>query len=153
MSKMFKLPNNCTHLTCQQGNVQNPSSQALAGHELTTSSCATQVQKRKMNQRSNCQCSSDHEENKETPEKNIDFCFIDYAKTFDFVDHYKLWKTLKERGIPDHLTCLLRNLYTIQEATVRTRHGITDWLKIGKAVHQGCILSPCLFNLYAEYIM
>ena len=85
--------------------------------------------------------------------KNIYFCFIDYSKAFDCVDHNKLWKILKEMGIPDHLTCLLRNLYTGQEATVRTRHGTTDWFQIGKGVGQGCILSPCLFNLYAEYIM
>ena len=86
-------------------------------------------------------------------QKNIDFCFIDYAKDFDCVDHYKLWKILKEMGIPDHLTCHLRNLYTGQEATVRTGHGTTDWFQIGKGICQGCILSPCLFNLYAEYIM
>ena len=83
---------------------------------------------------------------------NIYFCFIDYAKAFDCVDHNKLWKILKEMGIPDHLTCLLRNLYAGQEATVRTGHGTTDWFQIGKGVSQGCILSPCLFNLYAEYI-
>ena len=86
-------------------------------------------------------------------QKNIYFCFIDYAKAFDCVDHNKLWKILKEMWIPDHLTCLLRNLYAGQEATVRTGHGTTDWLQIGKGVHQGCISSPCLFNLYAEYIM
>ena len=80
------------------------------------------------------------------------FCFSDYAKAFDCVDHNKLWKILKEMGIPDHLTCLLRNLYAGQEATVRTRHGTTVWFKIKKGVWQGCILSPCLFNLYAEYI-
>ena len=85
-------------------------------------------------------------------QKNIYFCFIDYAKAFDCVDHKKLWKTLKEMGIPDHLTCLLRHLYAGQEATVRTGHGTTDWFQIGKGVHQDCILSPCLFNLYAEYI-
>ena len=85
--------------------------------------------------------------------KNIYFCFIDYTKTFDCVDHNKLWKILKGMGIPDHLTCLLRNLYVGQEVTVRTRHGKTDWFKVGKGVSQGCILSPCLFNLYAEYIM
>ena len=81
------------------------------------------------------------------------FCFIDYAKVFDCVDHNELWKILKEMGIPDHLTGLLRNLYAGQEATVRTGRGITDWFQIGKGVLQGCILSPCLFNLYAEYIM
>ena len=86
-------------------------------------------------------------------QKNIYFCFIDYAKAFDCVDHNKLWKILQEMGIPDILTSLLRNLYAGQEATVRTRHGKTDWFQIGKGVCQGCILSPCLFNLYAEYIM
>ena len=86
-------------------------------------------------------------------QKNIYFCFIDYAKAFDCVDHHKLWKILKEMGIPDHLTYLLRNLYAGQEATVRTAHGTTDWFQIGKGVRQGCILRPCLFNFYAEYIM
>ena len=86
-------------------------------------------------------------------QKNIYFCFIDYAKAFDCVDHNKLWKILKETGIPDHLTCLLRNLYAGQEATVGTGHGTTHWFQIGKGGHQGCILSPCLFNLYAEYII
>ena len=86
-------------------------------------------------------------------QKNIYFFFIDYAKAFDCVDHNKLWKILKEMGIPDHLTYLLRNLYAGQEATVRTGHGTTDWFQIGKGVHQGCILSPCLFKLHAEYIM
>ena len=85
--------------------------------------------------------------------KKIYFCFIDYAKAFDCVDHNKLWKILKVMGIPDHLTCLLRNLYAGQEATVRTGHGTTEWFQIGKGVHQGCISSPCLFNLYEEYIM
>ena len=86
-------------------------------------------------------------------QKNIYFCFIDYAKAFDCVDHKKLWKILKEMGIPDHLTCLLRNLYAGQEATVRTRHGTMDWFQIGKGVLQVSILSPCLFNLSAEYII
>ena len=86
-------------------------------------------------------------------QKNIYFCFIDCAKAFDCVNHNKLWKILKEMGTPDHLTCLLRNLYAGQEATVRTGHGTTDWFQIGKGVCQGYILSPCLFNLYAEYIM
>jgi len=85
--------------------------------------------------------------------KNIYFCFIDYVKAFDCVDHSKLWKILKEMGIADHLTCLLRNLYAGQEATVRTGHGTIDWFQIGKGVCQGCILSPCFFNLYAEYKM
>ena len=86
-------------------------------------------------------------------QKNIYFCFTDYAKALDCVDHNKLWKILKEMGIPDHLTCLLRNLYTGQKATVRTGHGTTVWFQMRKGVHQGCILSPCLFNLYAEYVM
>ena len=86
-------------------------------------------------------------------QKNIYFCFIDYAKAFDCVDHNKLWKILQEMGIPDHLTCLLRNFCAGQEARVRTGHRTTDWSQIGKGVHQGCILSPCLFNLYEEYIM
>ena len=86
-------------------------------------------------------------------QKNIYFCFIDYDKAFDCVDHNKLWKILKEMGIPDYLTYLLRNLYAGRESTVRTGHGQTDWFQIGNGVCQGCILSPCLFNLYAEYIM
>ena len=86
-------------------------------------------------------------------QKNIYFCFTAYAKAFDCVDHNKLWKILKQMAIPDHLTCLLRNLYAGQEATVRTGHGTTDWFQIGNRVHQDCILSPCLFNFYAEYIM
>ena len=90
---------------------------------------------------------------KEEFQKNIYFCFINYAKAFDCVDHNKLWKILKEMGIPDHLTCLLRHLYAGQEATVVTGHARTDWFQIGKGVRQGYLLSPCLFNLYAEYIM
>ena len=86
-------------------------------------------------------------------QKNVYFCFIDYAKAFDYVDHNTLWEILQEIGIPDHLTCLLRNQCAGQEATVRTGHGTTDWFQIGKGVCQGCILSPCLFNFYAEYIM
>ena len=91
--------------------------------------------------------------NQESSRKNIFVCFIDYAKVFDCVDHNKLWKILKEMDAPDHLTCLLRNIYAGQEGTVRTGHGTTDWFQIGKGVCQGCIVSPCLFNLYAEYIM
>ena len=90
---------------------------------------------------------------KQESSRNFYYYFIDYAKAFDYVDHNKLWKILKGMGIPDHLTCLLRNLYAGQKATVRTGHGTTDWFQTGKGVHQGCILSPCLFNLYAEYIM
>ena len=94
----------------------------------------------------------DHRKNKRIPKK-IYFCLIDYTKAFDCVDHNKLWKILQEMRIPDHLSCLLRNLYAGQEATVRTRHGTMDWFQMGKVVHQGCILSLCLFNLFAEYIM
>ena len=94
----------------------------------------------------------DHQKSKRVPE-NLYFCFIDYAKAFDCVDHNKLWKILKEMGIPDHLTSLLRDLYAGQEATVRTGLGTTDWYQLGKGVHQGCIFSPCLFNFYADYIM
>ena len=92
-----------------------------------------------------------HWKSKRVPKK-IHFCFIDYARAFDCVDHDKLWKILQEMGIPDHLTCLLRNLYAGQEATVRTGHGSKDWFQIGKGVNPGCILSHCLFNLNAEYI-
>ena len=85
-------------------------------------------------------------------QESSSFCFVDYAKAFDCVDHHKLWKILKEMGIPDHLTCLLRNLYAGEAAIARTRHGM-DWFQIGKGIRQGCILSPCLFNFYAEYII
>ena len=103
-------------------------------------------------QRSNFQHLLDHRKSKRVPEKHL-FLLYCYAKAFDCVDHNKLWKILQEMGIPDHLTCLLRNLYAGQKATVRAGHGTTDWFQIGKGVRQGCILSPCLFNLYAEYIM
>ena len=95
----------------------------------------------------------DHQKNKRNPEKNIYFCFIDNAKAFDSVDHNKLWKILKKMVIPERFTCLLRNLYAGQEATVRARHGTKDWFKNEKGLYQGCMLSPCLFNEYAEYIM
>ena len=94
----------------------------------------------------------DHQKSKRVPEKHL-LCFINYAKAFDCVDHNKLWKILKEMRIPDHLTCLLRNLYVGQEATVGTGRGSTNWFQIGRGVHQGCILSPWLFKLAAEYIM
>ena len=106
------------------------------------------------NQRSNCQHHLDHRKSKRIPEKkHIYFCFIDYAKAFGCVDHNKLWKILQEMGILDHLTCLLRNLYASKGARVKTEHGTIDWFHIRKGVCQGCIFSPCLFNLYAEYIM
>ena len=92
-------------------------------------------------------------ENAREFQKNTYFCFIDYAKAFDCVDHNKLWKIIQQMRIPDHLTCLLRNLYAGQEETVRTGHGTGDWFQLGKGVQQGCILSLCLFNFYAEYIM
>ena len=117
--------------------------------EQRTSRCSSWCQKRQRNQISNCQYLLDHQKSKRVPEKNI-FCFIHYTKAFDCVDHNKLWKFLKKMGIPDHLTCLLRNLHSGQEATVRTGHGMTDWFQIGKGVRQGCILLPCLFDLYAE---
>ena len=105
-----------------------------------------------MNQRSNCQHPLDHGKGKRV-QKKLYFCFIDYAKVFDCVAHNKLWKIIEKMGIAHHLTCLLRNLYAGQEATDKTGHGTTDWFQIGKGVCQACILSPCLFNLYAEYIM
>ena len=110
------------------------------------------VLERQRNQRSNCQHPLDDGKSKRVPEKHL-FLLYWLCQAFDCVDHNKLWKILKEMGIPDHLTCLLRNLYAGQEATVRTGHGTTEWFQIGKGVRQGCILSPCLFNFYAEYIM
>ena len=117
--------------------------------EPWTSRCSSWIWKRQRNQRSVCQYCWIVKKAK--VQKNI--CFIDYTKAFDCVDHNKLWKILKEMGIPDHLTWLLRNPYACQEATVRTGYGTTDWFQIGKVVRQGYILSLCLFNLYAEYIM
>ena len=150
--RVFKLPYNCSHVTCQQGNPQNTSSQALVVPEPRTSRCTSQIQKRQRNQRSNCQHPLDHRNAREF-QKNSYFCFTDCAKGFDCVDHNKLWKILQEMGKPDHLTCLLRNLYAGQEATVRTGHGTTDWFQIGKGVHQGCISSPCFFNFCVEHIV
>ena len=109
------------------------------------------LRKCQRNKRSNCQHSLDHRKIKGIKKKTY-FCFIDYIKAFGCVDYNKLWKILKKMGIQNHLTYLLRNLYAGQEATVRTRHGTMDWFKIKKVVHQGCILSPCLFKLHAEYI-
>ena len=148
---MLKLLHNCTHLTCRQSNAQNSPSQALVC-ELWTSIYSSWIEKRQRSQVSNCQHPLDHRKSKRVPEKHLPL-FIDYAKAFDCVDQNKLWKILKEMGIPYHLICLLRNLYAGQEATVRTGHETTDWFQIGKGVLEGCILSPCLFNLYAEYIM
>ena len=160
---MFKLPHNCTHLTCQQSNAQNSPSQASTVHEPWNSRCSSW----KGVQTSTCKAAfrkgrGTRDQIANTPwiienardlQKNIYFCFIDYSKTFGRVDHNKLWKILKEMGIPDRLSCLLRNLHAGQEATVRTRHGTTDWFQMGKGVCQGCTLLPCLSNLYTEYIM
>ena len=108
--------------------------------------------KSQRNKRSNYQHPLDHPKSKRF-QRNIYFCFIDYAKAFDCADHSKLWKILKEMGVSDHLICLLRNLYAGREVTVRIGHGTTDWFQIRKGVCQGCILSPCLFDFYATYIM
>ena len=124
--------------------------QQYMNHEL--SDVQAGFRKGRGTKRSKCQHPLDHRKSKRVPENHL-LLLIDYAKAFDCVDHNKLWKILKEMGIPDHLTCLLRNLYAGQEATVRTRHGKSKWFKIMKGVHQGYILPPCLFNFYAEYIM
>ena len=145
---MLKLPHNCTHLTHQQSNAQNSPSQASTVRELRASNVQTGFRK---GRRTRDQIANIHwiiEKAREF-QKNIYF-FIDYAKAFDCVDHNKLWKILQEMKIPNHLNCLLRNIYAGQ---VRTGHGTIDSFKIETEVHQGYILSPCLFNLYAEYIM
>ena len=149
---MFKLLYNCTYFTCEQGNTQNPSSQASAEHELRTFRCTKWIQKMQSSQRLNCQHLLNNRKSKEIP-KQIYFCFTDCTKAFDCVDPNKLWIVPKEMGVPDHLTCVLRNLYADQEKTVRIRHETSDWFKIGKGVHQGCIQSPCIFNFYAKYIL
>ena len=138
--RMFKLPHSCIHFTYQQGNSKNPPSQASTAREPRISRCSSWIQKRQRNQRSNYQHPYDDRKSNRTPEKeNIYFCFIDYAKAFDCVDHNKLWKIIKQMGIPDQINCLLRNLYAV-------RMGSIDWFKIGKGVCQGYILSPDLFN-------
>ena len=136
---MFKLPYNCTHFICQQSNAKNSPRQASTVCEPRTSRCTSWIQK---SRGTIDQIANTHwiiEKAREF-QKNIYFCFIDYAKAFVWITIN--WKILKEMGIPDHLTCLLRNLYAGQEATVRTGHETTDWFQIGKGVHQGCILSP-----------
>ena len=147
-----QLPHSCTHLTCKQSNAQNSPSQAstICERELPDVQAGFRKGKGTRDQITSI-CWIIKKENEF--QKNIYFCFIDYSKDFECVDYSKLWKILKEMGIPDHLTCLLRNLYAGQEATVRIGHGTIDWFQIGKGIYQGCILSPCLFNLYAEYIM
>ena len=146
--RMLKLLYSCTHFTYQQDYAQNPSSLALVVCEPRISRCSSWIQKRQRNQRSIAKIRWIIEKVREF--QNIYFCFIDYAKAFDYVDHSKLWKIFKEMGILDHLTSPLRNLYAVQETTLRTEHGTMDQFRIGKGVQQGCILSPCLFNLYAN---
>ena len=141
--RIFKLLHNCNHLTSHTSKVMLKILQARLHQYMN----CVQAGFRQRSQRSNWQWIIDKAREFQ---KNIYFYFIDYAKAFDCVDHNKLWKILKEMGIPEHLTCLLRNLYSGQEATVRTGHETIDWFQIGKGVHQGCILSPCLFNLYAQ---
>ena len=145
--RMFILPHNCTLLTCQQSNVQHSPSQASTVCELRTSRCSSWIQKR---QRKQSQIANIHQKIEKAREfqKNFYFCFIDYAKAFECVDHNKLWKILKEMGIPDHLTCLLRNLYAGQGATVRTGHGTTDWFKLGKEYVKAVYCHPA----YLTYI-
>ena len=148
---MFKLSYNCIHITCQQDYAQNPSSQALALCELRTSRCTSWIQKRQRNQRSNCQHFLAHRK-QESSRKTSTSASLTTLKPLTMWITTSL-KILKEIGLPNHFTCLLRNLYAGQEATVRTRNGKTDWLKVGKGVQQGFILSSCMFNLHAEYIM
>ena len=145
--RMFKLLHNCTYLTRQQSNTQNSPSKASAVCELRNSRCSSWIQERQRSQRSNFQPPLDHQKSKRVPEKSkrvheFYFCFIDYTKDFDHVDHNKLWKILKEMGIPDHLTCLLRNLYAGQGATDRTGQGKTDWFQIRKGVCKAVYCHP-----------
>ena len=146
--RMFKLPHNCPHLTMLK--ILQDTFQQYVNYELPDVQAGFRKGRRTRDQIANIFWIN---EKARQFQKNIYFWFTDYAKAFDSVDHKKLWKILKEMGIPDHLTWLLRSLYAGQEATVRTVHATTDWFQIGKGVCQGCILSPCLFNLHAEYIM
>ena len=145
--RMLKLPHSCAHLTHSKFSTRL---QQDVNHKLQDVQAGFRKGRGPRDQIANIHWIM---EKARGYQKNIYFCFIDYAKAFDCVDHNKLWKILKEMGIPDHLTCLSRNLYADQEATVRTGHGTTGWFQIGKGVYQGCILSPYLFNLYAEYII
>ena len=148
---MFKLPHNCTHLHASKVmlKILQVRVQQYMNHELPDIQAGFRKGRGSRDYIANIHWII--EKAREFQKHNY-FCFIDYSKDFDCVDHNKLWKILQETGIPDHLTCLLRNLYAGQEATVRTGHGTTDWFQIGKGIRQGCILSPCLFNLHAEYI-
>ena len=148
---MFKLPHNCTHFTYSKEmlRILQATLQEYMDQELPDVETGFKKGRETRDQIVNIPWVI---EKAREFQKNY-FCFIDYAEAFDFVDHNKLWKIFKEMGIPDHLTCLLKNLYAGQEATVRTRHGTTDWFKTGKGICQCCILSFCLFNLYAEYVM
>ena len=148
--RMFKLLHNCTHLTRQQNNAQNSPSQASTVHELWTSRCSSWIYRKQRNQRSNCQHPRIIKKAR-VPEKHL--LLLYWLRQSLCVDHNKLWEILKEMGIPNHLNCLLRNLYAGQEATVRTRHGAMNWFQTGKGVRQGCILSLWLFYLHEDYIM
>ena len=149
---MFRLSHNCILSQASKVMAQNPSSQASTVSEQRTSRCSSWIQKRQRKQRSNCHYLLVIEKATEV-QKNIYFCFIDYAKVSDCVGHNKLQKILQEMGIPGHFIFLLRNPYECQEATVRIGHGTMDQFKTGKGIQRGFILSLCLFNLYAEYIM
>ena len=148
--RMLKLLHNCTHLTLVMLKILQARLQQYVNRELPDVQAGFRKGRGTRDPIANMRWII---KKAREFQKNIYFCFIDYAKAFDCVNRNKLWKILKEMGIPDHLTCLLRNLYAGQEAIVRTGHGTIDWFQIGKGVRQGCILSPCLFNLHAEYIM
>ena len=149
--RLFQLPHNCTNLTCQQSNVQNLPSLASTVRELRTYRCTSWIQKRQRNQRPNFQHLLDHQKSKRVPEKTSISALLTTPKPL-IVWITTNWKILQEMGITDHLTCLLRNLCAGQEATVKTGQGTMDRFQIGKGVCQGCILSPCLFNFYAESV-
>ena len=142
---MFKLPHNCVHFTCQQDNAQNPSSQTSTDQNLSDVQAEFRTGRGTRDQIANIHLKSNIIEKVREFQKNIYFCFIDYTKAFDCVDHNKLWKILKEMEIPDHLTCLLRNLHACQEATVRTGHGKMNSFQIVKGVHQACCYPAFLF--------
>ena len=158
--RTFKLSSNCSHFTSQKGNAQNPVSKASEDCELRISRCISWIQKRQRNQRENCQYLLDHRESKRIPgkkKKTFTSASLTMLKSLIVWITTNLWKILKETGVPNHFSCLLRSLlrklYAGQEASVRTRHGTTDWFKIGKGVCQGCTFLPSLFNFYAEQIM